>query len=224
MLTLIVGTGLTYGILYFNGQIRANTAQPLPPIPKVAAQPTSGTTPSTSVTGNTGALPTPTSFSAMSSDNQKALSALIKYPSNWVEDPPSQPASDGTVVARFHPQEQLGIIFFVGKIPTTSGATSTTTLNQDLITEIYRNGGNAGNTNLQAVQTTTPHRTIAGVQWDEQDATFSDTNGLLIHIASISVKHRSSFYVFLILAPDLYYSDVVQKYLPPMLDSFKFLS
>ncbi len=221
----LIGIGVTYGILYFNGQVRANTPQALPPLAKATVQPTSGaasSTPTTSATGST--LPTPTSFSTMSSDHQKTLGVLIKYPRDWVEDPATSPTSDGTVVARFHPQQQLGIIFFVGKFPIASGVASSAALNQGLIQTIYQNGGNSGNTNLQSVQPAIPHPTIGGVPWDEQDATYSDPNGLLIHINSIAIKHGVSIYGFLILTPDLYYNDVTQKYVPPMLSSFKFIA
>ncbi len=226
-LTLLVGVGLTYGVLYFNGQVGANTASTsrLVKIPNATAQPTNGTNTSTP-SASTSTLPTPTSFSAMSTNHQKSLGVLVKYPSDWVEDPPTQPAQDGTAVAYFHPQQQqLNIAIYLGKFSVASShVTTTTALNQALIGTIYGNGSNSGNTNLQAVQSTRPQRTIAGMQWDEQDATFSDTNSSLIHVTSITIKHGSFFYGFIVETPDAYYSDMSQKYVPPMLDSFKFLS
>ncbi len=226
VLTLLVGVGLTYGILLLNGQIAANTASTsshLVTIPKPTAQATGGTSSSTPTTSST--LPAPTSFSTMSSDHQKSIGVLVKYPSDWIEEPSSATTSSGTVVAVFHPQQALGIVVYVGKFSiTASGVTTTDALNQGLISAIYGGNGGSGNTNLQAVQTTTPHRTIAGQQWDEQDATFSDSNSVLMHIASIAVKHGAFFYSFIYQTPDVYYNDVLQKYVPPMLDSFKFLS
>ena len=228
VLTLLVGAGLTYGVLYFNGQVGANTASTsrLVTLPNATVQPTNSTNISTPSTTTTSTLPTPTSFSVMSADHQKALGVLVKYPSDWVEDPPTSPSSDGTTVAAFHPQQQqLNIVVYLGKFSVAgSHVTTTTALNQALIGTIYGNGGNSGNTNLQAVQSTSPQRTIAGVQWDEQEATFSDTNNSLIHVTSITVKRGSFFYGFIIQTPDVYYNDVSQKYVPPMLDSFKFLS
>ena len=224
VLTLLVGVALTYGVLYLNGQIAANTAGPshLVTIPKPTVQPTAV---SSSSTPSTSSLPTPTSFSTMSSDHQKSIGVLVKYPSDWIEEPPAAATSSGTVVAVFHPQQALGIAIYVGKFSVSaSGVSTTTALNQGLISTIYTGNGSSGNTNLQAVQSATPHRTIAGEQWDEQDATFSDSNSVLMHISSITVKHGSFFYSFIFQAPDLYYSDVLQKYVPPMLDSFKFLS
>lgn len=227
VLTLLVGAGLTYGVLFLNGQIGANTpgTSRVVTIPNATAQPTNSTNTSTPGT-TTSTLPTPTSFSVMSASHQKSLGVLVKYPSDWVEDPPTSPSSDGTAVAAFHPQQQqLNIVVYLGKFSVSgSHVTTTTALNQALIGTIYGNGGNSGNTNLQAVQTTSPQRTIAGVQWDAQEATFSDTNNSLIHVISITVKRGSFFYGFIIQTPDVYYSDVSQKYVPPMLDSFKFLS
>ena len=225
-LTLLVGVGLTYGVLFLNGQIAANTASTsshLVTIPKATAQPTTGASSSTPSTTST--LPTPTSFSTMSSDHQKSIGVLVKYPSDWVEEPSAAATSSGTAVAVFHPQQALGIVVYVGKFSVSaSGVATTTALNQGLISTIYGGNGSSGNTNLQAVQSTTPHRTIAGQQWDEQDATFSDSNSVLMHIASITVKHGLFFYSFIYQTPDVYYNDVLQKYVPPMLDSFKFLS
>ena len=218
-LTLLVGVGLTYGVLYFNGQVGANTAstpRSVKTIAKATVQPTTGAS----------TLPTPTSFSAMSNGHQKSLGVLVKYPSDWIEEPPSQPLQDGTVVAVFHPQQQqLGIAVYVGKFSvTSSGVTTTTALNQRLISTIYSGSGNSGNTNLQPVQSATPHRTIAGQQWDEQDATFSDSNNVLTHVGSITIRHGLFFYSFIFQTPATYYNDVAQKYIPPMLNSFKFLS
>ncbi|GAC1669018.1 MAG: hypothetical protein NVS9B9_28500 [Ktedonobacteraceae bacterium] len=225
-LTLLVGVGLTYGILYFDGQIaadRPSTSHPVT-IAKVTPQSTTGASSSTPATSG---LPAPTSFSVMSSNHQKSIGVLVKYPSDWIEEPPAQPAQDGTSVAVFHPQQQLGIAVYVGKFSVVgSGVTTTTALNQRLISTIYSGGsstGTSGNTNLQAVPSTTPRRTIAGEQWDEQDATFSDTNSVLMRIASITIRHGSFFYSFIFQAPDMYYSDVSMKYIPPMLNSFKFL-
>ena len=226
-LTLLVGAALTYGVLYANGQVDTNGAHAsrLVTLPTVTSQPTAGTNPSTPSTSTGSTLPTPTSFSTMSADHQKTLGVLVKYPSDWVEDPATQPASDGTAVAAFRPQQQaLNIVVYLGKFSVTASQVTTTTgLNQALIGTIYGTE-NSGNTNIQTVQTTSPHRTIAGVQWDQLEATFSDANGSLIHVMSISVKRGSFFYGFIIQTPDLYYNDLSQKYVPPMLDSFKFLS
>ncbi len=224
VLTLLIGVALTYSVLYLNGQIAANTAGPsrLVTIPKPTVQPTAV---SSSSTPSASSLPTPTSFSAMSSSHQKSIGVLVKYPSDWIEEPPAAASSSGTVVAVFHPQQALGIAVYVGKFSVSaSGVSTTTALNQGLISTIYTGNGSSGNTNLQAVQSATPHRTIAGEQWDEQDATFSDSNSVLMHVSSITVRHGSFFYSFIFQAPDVYYNDVLQKYVPPMLDSFKFLA
>ncbi|GAC1398702.1 MAG: hypothetical protein NVSMB49_07270 [Ktedonobacteraceae bacterium] len=224
-LTLLVGVGLTYGVLYFSGQVGRSTPHSSTTLAKVTAQPTNSVNTSTPA-ATAGTLPTPTSFSTMSSDHQKSLGVLVKYPSDWVEEPSSQPSQNGTAVAAFHPQQQqLGIVVYVGKFSVAgSGVTTTTALNQGLISTLYSGGGNSGNTNLQPIQPENAHRTFAGEQWDEQDATFSDVNSVPIRIASIAVKHGSFFYGFIFLAPDVYYNDVDQKYVSPMLDSFKFLS
>ena len=71
--------------------------------------------------------------------------------------------------------------------------------------------------------TDTPkQRSIGGITWDEQDATYSTSNGDVIHIASISVKHNKTYYNILYYAPTSVYDEAVQKYYTQMLNTFKF--
>ncbi len=224
-LAVLVGVGLTLGGLFVSGQLSANAPQAHKPLALLQPTPTSGAnvaTPGSTSTSNS--LPTPTSFSTMSSDNQKAVGVLVKYPSDWVEaPPPAQPAQDGSAIAVFRSQQTVGIIVAIWKVPA-SEATSTAAVNTGVINAIYSGNGSTGNTNLQIVQPTNPHPTFAGAQWDEQDATFSDSNGIGGYVVSISVKHGTTFYVFSFELPQMYLKDAAQKYIQPMLDSFKFLS
>ena len=60
--------------------------------------------------------------------------------------------------------------------------------------------------------------------WDEQDSTFSTTQGLLYHLVSIAVQHNQLYYDILYYAPTVVYNEAVQKYFQPMLDSVQFQS
>jgi len=224
-LAILVGVGLTLGGLFVSGQLGANAPQAqksLPSLQPTTASSTNSATPGSTSTSNS--LPTPTSFSTMSSDNQKAVGVLVKYPSDWVEvPPPAQPPTDGSGIAVFRSQQTLGIIVAIWKVPA-SEATTTDALNTNIINAIYSGNGNTGNTNLQAMQPTNQHPTFAGTQWDEQDASFSDSSGIPRNVVSIAIKHGTMFYVFSFESPQMYLNDAKTKYIQPMLDSFKFLS
>jgi len=225
ILVPVIGAAITYGSLYMNGQVQANTPQKPVAISQIpTAQPTTstgaGVTPTPVVTGGTTAstLPTPSKFDPMSSSSQKLLGILITYPDGWLEEP-NAPQSDGSVVVDFRPQQQLGIVMFIGRLPATSG-----TANDVNTAQIQNLSTVSSVTNVQVVQPSTPQRTIGGSQWAEQDATFSDSNATTFQAVSIAVKHGTFFYNIFYWSPNQYYSEAVQKYMKPMITSFKFLS
>lgn len=223
VLVPLLGAAFTYGSLYLNGQVQAHALQKsvaISQIPTAQAQPTTSAvgTPTPVPTGTTATLPTPSKFDTMSSSSQKLLGILITYPDGWLEEP-NAPQSDGSVVVDFRPQQQLGIVMFIGRLSAASGTAS------DVNTAQIQGLTNlSGVSNVQPVQATTPQRTIGGAQWDEQDATFSDNNATTFSVVSITVKHSSYFYNIFYWSPNQYYGEAVQKYMQPMISSFKFLS
>ena len=44
-----------------------------------------------------------------------------------------------------------------------------------------------------------------------------------MHFATISVQHNKLYYTILLLIPDVYYDEAMQKYIQPMLDSLQFV-
>lgn len=219
ILVPLIGAAITYGSLYLNGQVQAHAPQKAVSLSKVpTAQPSAGAGSAVTPTPATGNLPTPAKFVTMSSSSQKMLGVVITYPDGWQEQP-SAPQSDGSVVVDFHPTQQLGIVMFIGRFPATSGTTSD--VNQAQIQGLSNLNGVS---NLQAVQPASPQRTIGGQQWDEQDATFSNSNATTFQVASLTVKHAAYFYNIFYWSPNTYFGEAVQKYLQPMLNSFKFLA
>lgn len=218
VLSPLLGIGAAFGILLANGQFSSGSSATKvslrPQAPSSTAQP-GGATPTGTTAGDQ--LPTPASFQTI---NIPDLGISVKYPSDWQKLGPTQTSADVTEVA-LRPQQQIGIDVRIKRISTGASASiaSAAAANQANLAAF---GRFQGVNNLQA--TTTEQRTIAGVQWAEQDATFSDPNNLPYDLASISVLHNKFYYTIYFYSPDMYYQEALQKYIQPILDSFQFLS
>jgi hypothetical protein len=79
-----------------------------------------------------------------------------------------------------------------------------------------------GVTNL--TPTTSAQPTIGGVQWNEQDATFTGPNNVQYDFVTVAVQHNKTYYEIFFYSPNSYFKEAVQKYFQPMLNSYKFLS
>jgi zinc-ribbon domain len=217
ILSILIGGGLTFGILYLNGQRLSIGPQPtLKPL-QLPTPVASSTPVSLTPTPQGNQLPTPTAFQSVTS---KELGVSLQFPSDWVQDP-AQTTSSGNTSVNFHPQQNLPVSMFIAKLSSSVSAqvTDTNEVNQ---ANIQGFGTNNNLLNFKALTDTPLHRTIGGVNWDEQDATYSTSSGLLIHVASISVKHNALYYNILYFAPGTAYDEAFQKYYSPMLNSFKF--
>ena len=217
ILSILIGGGLTFGILYANGQRLSFGPQPtLKPL-LLPTQSASSTPVSQTPTPQGNQLPTPTAFQAATS---KDLGISLQFPSDWVQDP-AQKTTTGNTSVNFHPQQNLPVSMFIAKLSSSVSAqvTDTNEVNQ---ANIQGFGTNNNLLNFKALTNTPQHRLIGGDNWDEQDATYSTSSGLLIHVVSISVKHNAIYYNILYFAPDSSYDEAFQKYYSPMLNSFKF--
>jgi len=217
ILSILIGGGLTFGILYLNGQRLSIGPQPtLKPL-QLPTPVASSTSVSLTPTVQGNQLPTPTAFQSATS---KDLGISLQFPSDWVQDPAQKTASGNTSV-NFHPQQNLPVSMFIARLSSSVSAqvTDTNEVNQ---ANIQGFGTNNNLLNFKALANTPQHRTIGGVSWDEQDATYSTSSGLLIHVVSISVKHNALYYNILYFAPDSAYDEAFQKYYSPMLNSIKF--
>jgi hypothetical protein len=216
-LSILFGGGLTFGILYANGQRLSFGPQPTQhpvQLPTRSASSTPGLlTPTTQ--GNQ--LPTPTAFQSAKSTE---LGISIQYPSDWVQDPAQKSTAGNTFVA-FHPSQQLPVSLDIGRLSSSNSlqVKNTTEINQ---ANIQGFGSVNSLINLKMLTDTPQHRTIGGMTWDEQDATYSTSNGEVIHAVSISVKHNQIYYNILYFAPTSLYDEAVQKYYSQMLNTFKF--
>lgn len=218
VLTPLVGVLATLGTLYVNGAFSPGAAASNVHIAAVA-QPTSGTsnTPTPTTPARTNQLPTPTHFQTA---NSREVGITLKYPSDWVADAP-QTTRSGNIFVYFHPPQQLPVEMSVGKLaPTSSTSFSDTAILNQAVLESF--GSNSGLQNMQLL--THSPQSIGGTSWDEQDATFTISNGDLLRVASISVKHNNLYFNIFYFAPASVYDEAMQKYYTQMLSSFKFLA
>lgn len=220
----LFGAAATFGILWANGSLAAKAPQAaahvvIPTPNALTPTPATGATPST----QTGQLPNPTSFAAISSASSKALGIQLKIPSDWTETPPSAPASNGLITADFHPQQQLGIDISINRVPIQAfGSTSTTS---DINQAILQSFSTAqGVSNFTPVTTKTPQQTIGGTQWDEQDATFAGPSNTIFQFSAITVKHKTWYFSFIYYTPQQFYSEAQTKYITPIFGSFQFIA
>jgi hypothetical protein len=215
--SILVGGGGTLGILYSNGRFSSSNNQTPPPV-NLQATPGSGFAPTPSAGTPGSQLPTPTSFQVISSNN---LGVSIKYPNGWVAGS-AQTTTSGNTSIDIRPQQSLPIDFIIGRLSATNSAqiSSTGDINQSNLAQIQ---GSQGVSNFQVVQPGSPQRTIGGVHWDEQDATFA-ASGVTLHFTTIAGQHNKLYYTIFFYVPDTNYKEAIQKYFQPMFDSFKFLS
>jgi hypothetical protein len=217
ILSLLIGGGLTFGILYLNGQrlsIGPQPAQKTLQLPTPGASPTAA---SLTPTPQSNQLPTPTAFKSVTS---KDLGISLQFPSDWVQDP-AQVSSSGNTSVSFHPQQNLPVTMYIAKLASSVSAqvTDTNEVNQAIIQGF---GTSYNLVNFKALTNTPQHRMIGGINWDEQDATYDTSGGVLLHVVSISVKHNTTYFNILYFAPDSVYDEAFQKYYSQMLNSFKF--
>ena len=216
LLSALVGGGASLGILWTNGALFPNaTAQTAVrvTVPTPSASPAASGTP----TQQTNQLPTPTSFQTL---KITGLGISVKSPSDWQQIGPQATSSNDLEVALVPPQ-QIGIAMFIKRISASNSASlaSPTAANQQNITEF---SNVSGVNNLHPSATSQP--TIAGVSWNEQDASFTSDQGDKYHYSTIAVRHNKLYYTISFYIPDVYHDEAVQKYIQPILNSFQFLS
>jgi hypothetical protein len=231
LLSVVVGVGATLAILTATGSIASTTTASrqvihLPtPIPTTTAAATgtgttgAGTPAATPTTGAQGnRLPAPSSFVLVKFAD---LGISMKYPAEWIQEKPQTTANFTAIDV--HPQQQIGIDFVVQRLSSSGSAQikSVDVLNQSVL----QPGSNSANVqNYKQIQPVNPAPTIAGIQWAEQDATFTNSQGILFHSVSISVLHNNQYYNINFLAPDVVYTEAMQKYYSQMLSSLQFIS
>jgi hypothetical protein len=215
LIPLIIGVGGTLGVLASHGRFSSATAAPK----KVVVAPAQ-TTPAATASTQGSQLPTPTSFTSAS---VKDVNAALEYPAGWVEDA-LQKSTDSTSLGIHSPtQEQIGISFYLVRFSNTISATITSTdqVNQSNVQQF---SGISGVSNVQTVPSTGSVPTIGGTAWKELDMTFMNTNNVKIDVMSMAVEHNKVYYNIVVLAPDVYYPEAMQKYIQHMFTTFKFLS
>ena len=220
IVSILVGGGITYGILALQGQSNSSAPQQLPLVLSPAAggsTPTPAATASPSASATTDQLPTPTSFKKGTSSD---LGFTMQYPSDWVQDS-TQSSTAGNKSIAFHPQAQLPVFLAVGQISATNSVMvkNTTEVNQATIT--YFGSGNSL-LNPQPVANSPKQRMIGSASWDEQDTVFTAGDGTAIHVVSLTVKHSKNYYNILFYAPSSVFDEAMTKYYMTMLNTFQF--
>jgi zinc-ribbon domain len=220
ILSVLVGSGITYGALALQ-RGTSGSQQPLhiiPLTPAAAVTPSAGTTPGATPTTPTTVLPTPASFQPISNTD---VGVSTRYPSDWTADAPQK--SSTSALISVHPTQRNGIAISFERYSQSTSATfkSTTDVNQVNFTQFQ---SIQGISNFQVISSPTPQQTIGGVAWDEQDATFSNSNNVVFHLTTFAAQYKQIYYDIVYFAPDNVFSQAVQKYFQPMLASFKFLS
>lgn len=209
LLSILIGGGLTLGILAANGTQLFGT----PPPQAAVRLPTPRATPTAQGTQ----LPTPTSFQSITLTN---LGISLKYPSDWQKNGPTTTQTNDIEV-RLVPSQQLGMEFRITRF---SASNSTSIANPSAANQASLQAFSQfqGVTNL--TPTTTSQPTIGGVQWNEQDATFTGPNNVQYNFVTVAVQHNKTYYEIFFYSPESYFKEAVQKYFQPMFNSFKFLS
>jgi hypothetical protein len=225
VLVPLLGAAATLGILYLNHEFptasaaRTSARVSTQATPATASTPSTGaaTTPAPSTSG--GQLPTPTSFKKTKDTN---LNVSLQYPSDWVTEGP-QKLSDGSTSVGIHPSQQIPIEFVFIRF-SNSASSSINTPQQANQANIQTVGSSFNAQDLQQVQPANAQPMIGGTKWVEEDVTFLDANGDKFHVSTISVKHENTYYSIIFLVPDVYFTEAMQKYIQPMLNSLQFLS
>ena len=217
ILSVLVGSGITYGALALQ-RGTSGSQQPLhtiPLTPAAAVTPSAGTTPGATPTT---VLPTPASFQPISNAD---VGVSTRYPSDWTADAPQK--SSTSALISVHPAQLNGIAISFERYSQSSSATfkSTRDVNQVNFTQFQ---SVQGISNFQVIPSPTSQQTIGGTVWDEQDATFSNSNNVVFHLTTFAAQYKQIYYDIVYFAPDNVFSQAVQKYFQPMLASFKFLS
>src|SRR5215472_16563176 len=118
LLSILIGGGLTIGILYANGQQLSFGPQATQaPVKLPTPVPSSTSTPLTP-TAQGNQLPTPTGFQTMTSSD---LGISLKYPSDWQKTGPSQ-TQNSNVEFSVRPQQQLGMEVRIQRFTTSNSA------------------------------------------------------------------------------------------------------
>lgn len=216
LLTLAVGTLGTLGILFSTGQLGSSH----PTNARIATN----TSPQKAATNPTPAaqssLPTPTSFKTA---KDSGMNVSLQYPSTWTAGPSKQVTSDVMDYPVSPPTStQVRINLIIERYSTTASSSiqSAASLNSTNLTGLKQLQG------VSDVQLQTPATqiSIGGIKWDEQDAILTNSGNEKFHFIAYSVLHNNMYYSITTFSLNDYYSEAMQKYIQPILNSVQFLS
>jgi hypothetical protein len=214
-IAILVGGGVTFGLL----QLGKEPGQPPRPVTlNVTPAATTGAGQVSPTPTTTDQLPTPSTYVNASSAN---VGLSFKYPSNWTLEPAQSTAQSNYL--DLHPTTFSGFLLQIERF-TPSGSTSFKSTGDVNTNNIEQIKSGSGLTNFQDVQPPSPQQKVAGVEWDEQDITFDNSDGVTFYFVTIAVNYKNLYYDIVYFAPQSVFSEAIQKYYQPMLSSLQFLT
>jgi hypothetical protein len=237
----IIGSLVTLGLLYAQGQFRPGSSSNIasvhhvdnntttssdnadPGVPQGAATPqatsTATVTQTTSQPGSVATLPATTNFKAYTN---KDINMSLRYPSDWSVGQVTQ-GNNTAATLPIQPPQNYGMQMYVEHL---TNAFSTFfndagELNRRNTQSLFQLQGAH---DIQKIASPGAAPTIADTRWEQSDTTLQVGTSPKLHFTTISVQHNGSYYSTYFLMPDSMYQDALQKYIQPLLASMKFLS
>lgn len=218
LLPPLLGAGITYGLLRLGG----GHAQPIPLHTRsaldVVASDTQATTPALQQPAS---QRTPlTTSTAYMQESDPDLNLTFQYPTGWTANAPDKNDLRTTVTLASSDQGiQFAVVHYSEK--TTSKLSGPNDLNQEVLSAL---GSNQNVAQVQPTQTLTAQPQIASQVWQQKEGLVTLTSGNVVHVNSLTVRYKQSYYNIQMYTPQDIYQEALTKYLQHMLDSMRFLS
>ncbi|MBX5449100.1 hypothetical protein [Thermogemmatispora sp.] len=221
LLSLLLGVGLTLGLLWAHGYFA-----PRAPVRSVhlPSQTPSATAVTGSPSSSTNILPTPSSFKPLSTANSQSLGLTMNLPQDWVESQLNTSTSGVKTLILTPPQSlSIPLSLLIAQFPSDASQvfSSGHDLDQFLIQDFAQSNSLSS---PQALANTPKVRTLGGQTWSEDDVSFLLNNNQSLHLVTLSVLYKQHYYSLEFYASGDVFDEAMQKYYNPMLDSLHFLS
>jgi hypothetical protein len=221
LLSCVLGAGVSLAILWSNGALAPKATSRSVHLPSNSNSSSSAVTPVVTQTSGS-SLPTPSSFKPMSSANSQSLGLTMDVPGDWQEGQLNT-NSVGTKSLQLQPPQSVSSPLGLAIIQLPTDANTVFTGASDVNQTLVQNFGQANQLGTPKVLTNTPsQRTIGGVSWTEEDATFALNNNGSLHVVTITVNHDDHYYTLQFFASGDVFDEAMQKYYNPMLESLQF--
>ena len=166
-----------------------------------------------------GSAPGMSSFKTYSNQD---INMSFQYPADWSTGTMTQEANVSSTVP-VNPPQNDGLKMFISHL---NGGFSgffndATELNRHNLQTLFQIPKVS---NIQKVAGAGKQFTIAGMTWEETEATLQIDTSPILRFVTISAMHNGSYYSIYFMLADSVYQQVMQAYIQPLLNSIKFLS